>query len=174
MWHLFKNADIFWENIYRQNDPTYFSMHIINCFQDGASGKILSVNSGDQGDTGSIPESRRFPGSRKWWSSLFSPGNSPDKPWGCKEIKPVNPKGNQPRTLIGWTDAEAEARIIWPHDEKSQLTGKDPYAGKDWGQEEKRMSEDEMVAWYYRLSRHEFLQTRGDCEGLGSLACYSL
>ena len=81
-------------------------------------------------------------------------------PWGYKEIKPVNPKGNQPRTLIGWTDAEAEARIIWPHDEKSQLTGKDPYAGKDWGQEEKRMSEGEMVAWYYRLSRHEFLQTR--------------
>ena len=62
-----------------------------------------------------------------------------------KEIKPVNPKGNQPWIFIRRTDAEAEAPILWPPDVKSQLTGKDPDAGKDWGQEEKGMTEDEMV-----------------------------
>ena len=62
-----------------------------------------------------------------------------------KEIKPVNPKGNQPRILIGWTDAEAEAPILWPPDANSQLIGKDPDAEKDRRQEEKRMTEDEMA-----------------------------
>ena len=64
---------------------------------------------------------------------------------GCKEIKPVNPKGNQPWIFIGRTDAEAEAKtpILWPTDVKSWLTGKDPDAGKDWGQEEKGAAEDE-------------------------------
>ena len=61
-----------------------------------------------------------------------------------KEIKPVNPKGNQPWIFIGSTDADAEAPVFWPPDAKSQLIGKDPNAGKDWGQE-KRTTEDEMV-----------------------------
>ena len=68
-----------------------------------------------------------------------------ESPLDSKEIKSVNPNGNQPWIYIGKTDAEAEAPILWPPDVKSQLIGKDPYAGKDWGQEEKGAAEDEMV-----------------------------
>ena len=68
-----------------------------------------------------------------------------ENPLDSKEIKPVNPKGNQSWKLIGRTDAEAEALILWPPDEKSWLTGKNPDAGKDWRQNEKRAAEDEMV-----------------------------
>ena len=71
-------------------------------------------------------------------------------PWDCKEIKPVNPKGNQPWISIGRTDAEAEAPILWPPDAKSWLTGKDLDARKDWGQEEKGET-DEMVWWHHWL-----------------------
>ena len=90
-----------------------------------------------------------------------------------KEIKPVNPKGNQPRIFIGRADVEAEAPILWPPDVKSQLTGKDPDARKDWGPEEKGTTKDEMVGWHHRLSGHEFEQTLGDSEGQGSLVCCS-
>ena len=88
-----------------------------------------------------------------------------------KEIKPVNPKGNQPWIFIGRIDAEAEAPIPWPPDAKSQLTGKDPDAGKDWRQ--KRVTEDEMVGWHHRLSGHEFEQALGVGDGQGSLVCCS-
>ena len=71
------------------------------------------------------------------------------KPLDCNEIKPVKPKGNQPWIFFGRTDAEAEAPILWPPDAKSQLTGKDPNAGKDWGPEEKGVTEDEMVGWHH-------------------------
>ena len=94
-------------------------------------------------------------------------------PLGCKEIKLVNPKGNQPWILIGRTDAETEAPILSPPKEKSQLTGKDPDVGKDWGQEEKGAAEDEMVGWHHRLNGHESEQTPGDSEGQESLACCS-
>ena len=77
-------------------------------------------------------------------------------PLDCKEIKPVNPKGNQPCIFIGRTDAEAEAPILWPPDVKSQLTRKDLDAGKDWGQEENGETEDEMVGWHHQLNGHEF------------------
>ena len=70
-----------------------------------------------------------------------------ESPLDCKEIKPVNPKWNQPRIFIGKTDAEAEAPILGPPDMKSWLIGKDPGAGKNWGQEEKGMKKDEMVGW---------------------------
>ena len=70
---------------------------------------------------------------------------TPESPLDCKEIKSVNPKGNQSWIFIGMTDAEAEAPILWPRDVKSWLVGKDPDAGKDWGQEEKKVAEDEMV-----------------------------
>ena len=76
-----------------------------------------------------------------------------------KEIKPVNPKGNQSWTLIGRTDAEAETPILWSPDAKNWFIGKDPDAGKDWGQEEKGMTEDEMVGWHHWLNGHEFEQT---------------
>ena len=68
-----------------------------------------------------------------------------ESPLDCKGIKPVNPKGNQPWIFIGRTDAEAEASILWPPDAKSHFFGKDPDAGKDWRQNEKRATEDEMV-----------------------------
>ena len=84
------------------------------------------------------------------------------------EIKPVNSKGNQPWIFIGKTDVEAP--ILWPSDVKSQLIGKDPDAGKDWGQEEKGSTEDEIVGRHHWLNGHEFEQTPGDSEGQGSLA----
>ena len=73
-------------------------------------------------------------------------------PMDSKEIQPVNPKGNEPWIFIGRTDAEAPT--LWPTDEKSQLIGKDPDAGKDWGQEEKRATEDEIVGWHQLLNTH--------------------
>ena len=79
-----------------------------------------------------------------------------------KEIKPVNPKGNQPWIFIGSTDADAEAPVFWPPDAKSQLIGKDPNAGKDWGQE-KRSAENKMVELHHWLSGHVFEQTFRDC-----------
>ena len=69
-----------------------------------------------------------------------------ESPLDCKENKPVNPKGNEPWIFIGRSDAEAEAPILWPADAKSQLIGKDPDAGKDWGQEEEGAAEDEMIS----------------------------
>ena len=90
-----------------------------------------------------------------------------------KEIKLVNLKRNQLWLLIGRTDAKAEAPIIWPPDEKSRLSGKDPDVGKDWGQEEKEATEDEMVGWCHRLNRHEFEQTLGASDRQGSLVCCS-
>ena len=91
----------------------------------------------------------------------------------CKEIQPVHPKGNQPWIVIGRTDAEAEAPILWRPDAKSWLTGKVPDAGKDWRWEEKGSTEDEMVVWYHQLNGHEFEQALGDGEGQGSLVCCS-
>ena len=96
-----------------------------------------------------------------------------ESPLDCKKIQPVHPKGDQSWVFIGRTDAEAEAPILWPPDVKSQLTGKDPDAGKDRIQEEKGMTEDEMVGWHHRLNGHEFGQAPGDGEGQGSLVCCS-
>ena len=90
----------------------------------------------------------------------------------CMEIKPVNAKGNQSWIFTGRTDAEAEAPILWLSDVTSWLTGKNPDAGKDWKQEEKRKTEDEMVGWHHRLTGHEFEQTLGDGEGQETLACW--
>ena len=83
----------------------------------------------------------------------------------CKEIKPVNPKENQSRIFIGRTEAEAEVPVLWPPDVKSWLTGKDPDAGKDWGQEEKGTTEDEMVGWHHQLDSYEFVQAPGFGDG---------
>ena len=74
----------------------------------------------------------------------------------CKEIQPVHPKGAQSWVFIGRTDVEAETPILWPPDVKSWLLGKDPDAGKDWRQEEKWMTEDEMAGWHHQLNGHEF------------------
>ena len=91
------------------------------------------------------------------------------------KIKPVHPKGDQSWVFIGRTDdeAEAEAPILWPLDAKSWLIGKDPDAGKDWGQEDKGAAENKMVGWHHWLNGHEFEQTLGDGEGQESLVCCS-
>ena len=79
-----------------------------------------------------------------------------ESPLDCKEIQPVHPKGDQSWVFIGRTDAEAETAVFWPPHAKSWLIGKDPDAVKDWGQEEKGMTEDEMAGWHHRVNGHEF------------------
>ena len=95
------------------------------------------------------------------------------EPLDCKEIKPVNPKRYQPWIFIGRTDAEVESPILWPPDAKSWLIGTDLDAGKDWGQGEKGMTEDEMVGWHHWLNGPEFEQALGVGDGQGSLVCCS-
>ena len=90
----------------------------------------------------------------------------------CKEIQPVNPKGNQPWIFIGRTDVEAKAPIFWPRDDRWP-TGKYPDAGKDRRQEKKEATEDEMVGWHHWLNGHEFEQIPVGTEGHGSRACCS-
>ena len=96
-----------------------------------------------------------------------------ENPLDSKEIKSVNPNGNEPWIFTGRSDAEAEAPILRPPDAKNWLIGKDPDAGKDWRQEEKRMAKDEMVGWHHGFNGHEFDQTPEDGEGQGRLACCS-
>ena len=83
----------------------------------------------------------------------------------CKEIKPINPKGNWSWISIGRTDAEAEAPILWPPDVKKWIFRNDPDAGKDWSQDEKGMTVDEMVEWHHWLDGHEFEQALGVGDG---------
>ena len=89
----------------------------------------------------------------------------------CKEIQPVHPKGDQSWVFIGKTDAEAETLILWPPHAKSWLIGKDPDAGRDWGQEEKGTTEDERDGWHHRFDGREFEWTPGVGDGQGGLAC---
>ena len=91
-------------------------------------------------------------------------------PLDCK-IQPVHPKGDQSWVFIGRTDAEAETPILWPPHTKSWLTGKDPDAGRDWGQEEKGTTEDEMAGWHHRLDGRESEWTLGVGDGQGGLTC---
>ena len=96
-----------------------------------------------------------------------------ESPLDSKEIKPVNPKGNQPCIFTGRSDAEIEATVLWPPDVKNWLIGKDPDAGKDWGQEERGMTKDRMVRWHHQLNGHEFEQAPGVGGGQGSPVCCS-
>ena len=89
----------------------------------------------------------------------------------CKEIQPVHPKGDQSWVFIGRTDAKAETSILWPPPAKNWLIGKDPDAWRDWGQEEKGMTEDEMAGWHHWLDGREFEWTPGVGDGQGGLAC---
>ena len=91
----------------------------------------------------------------------------------CKEIQPVYPKGDQSWVFTGRTDANAETPILWPPDAKSWLIGKDSDAGRDWGQEEKGTTEDEMAGWHHWLSERESGWTPGVGDGQGGLACCS-
>ena len=110
---------------------------------------------------------------RNWcfWTVVLN--KTLESPLDYKEIQPVHPKGNQSWIFTGRTDAEAETPILWPSNGKSRLIGKEPDAGKDWGQEEKEVTEDKMVAWHHWLNGHEFEQALGVGEGQGSLACCS-
>ena len=92
-----------------------------------------------------------------------------ESPLDCKEIQPVHPKGHQSWVFFGRTDAKAETPILWPPHAESWLIGKDSDAGRDWGQEEKGMTEDEMAGWHHRLE-HEFEWTPGVGDGQGGLA----
>ena len=94
-----------------------------------------------------------------------------ESPLDCKEIQSVHPKGDQTWVFIGRTDVETETLILWPPHVKSWLTGKVPDAGRDWGQEEKWTTEEEMAGWHYRLNGHEFGWTPGVGDGQGGLAC---
>ena len=93
---------------------------------------------------------------KNWWFWTVVLEKTLESPLDCKEIKPVHSKGNQSWLLIGRIDVEVEAPILWLHDVKNWLVWKDPDAGKDWGQEEKGMTEDEMAGWHHRLDGHEF------------------
>ena len=106
-----------------------------------------------------------------FWIMVF--GISLESPLDCKEIQQVHPKGNQSWIYIGRTDTKAEAPIFWLPYVKSQLIGKDSDSGKDWGQEEKGATEDEMVGWHHRPNGAVFEQTPEDSEGQGSLVCWS-
>ena len=94
-----------------------------------------------------------------------------ESPLDCKEVQPVHPKGDKFWVFFGRTDAEAETPIIWPPHARSWLIGKDSDAGRDWGQEEKGMTEDKMSGWHHQLDGHEFEWTPGDGDGQGGLVC---
>ena len=94
-----------------------------------------------------------------------------ESPLDCKEIQPVHPKGDQSWVFIGRTDVEGETPILWPPDAKSWLIWKDPDAGKDWEQEEKRTTEDEMVGWHHQLNGQGFGWTPEVGDGHGGLTC---
>ena len=108
---------------------------------------------------------------KNWCFLTVVLGKTLENPLDSKEIKSVIPKGNQSWIFIGRTDAEADTPILWPPDAKNWLTGKDPL--KDWRQEEKGMTEDEMVGWHHWLNGHGFQQALGVGHEQGSLACCS-
>ena len=94
-----------------------------------------------------------------------------ESPLDCKEIQPVHSKGDHPWVFLGRNDAEAETPVLWPPHVKSWLIGKDSDAGRDWGQEAKGMTEDEMAGWHHWLYGRESEWTPGDSDGQGGLAC---
>ena len=104
-----------------------------------------------------------------FWTVVLE--NTLESPLAYKEIQPVHPKGDQSWVFIGRTDVEAETPVLWPPDANSWLIWKNPDAGKDWGQEGKGMTEDEMVGWHHQLGGHVFGWTPGVGDGQGGLAC---
>ena len=93
---------------------------------------------------------------KNWWFWTMVLEKTLESLLGCKEIQPAHPKGDQSWVFIGRTDVEAETLILWPPDVKGWIIWKDPDAGRDWGQEEKGATEDEMVGWHHRLDGHGF------------------
>ena len=111
--------------------------------------------------------------SKNWCFGIVVWEKTLESPLDCKEIQPVHPKINQSWIITGRTNSEAESSILWLSDAKSQLIRKDPDARKDWRQEEKGATEDEMVVWHHWLNALEFEHAPGDSEGQGSLVCCS-
>ena len=143
------------DNVLKRRDVTllikvhscgFSSSHVWMWELDHEEGLVLS-NCDDGGD---------------FWESL-----------GQQKIKTFNPKWNLPWIFIGGIDSEAEAPILWPYDVKSQLLGKDTDGGKDWGKQEKGVTESDIIGWHHWHNRHEFEQTLGDCKEEESLACHS-
>ena len=119
-----------------------------------------------------------FTGIRLWvlknwcfWTVMLE--KTLESPLDCKEIQPVHPEGDQSWVFIGRTDAEAETPILWPPHVKNWLIAKDPDAGKDWWQEDKGTTEDEMVGCHHWLNEHEFEVAPGVSQGQGGLLCCS-
>ena len=110
---------------------------------------------------------------RNWCFQIVVLENILENPLDCKKIKPVSPKGNQPWIFIEGLMLKLKFQILCLPDAKCQLIGKDCDAGKDWRQEEKEVTEDEMVGWHHWLNGHEFEQNPGDGEGQGGLLCCS-
>ena len=109
------------------------------------------------------------PKNRCLWTAVLA--KTLESPLNCKEIQPVYSKGDQPWVFFGKTDAEAETPVLWPPHAKSWLIGKDSDAGRDWGQEEKRTTEDEKAGWHHRLDGREFEWTPEVGDGQRGLAC---
>ena len=108
---------------------------------------------------------------KNWCFWTMALGKTLESPLDSKEIQPVHPKGDQSWVFIGRTDVKAEIPILWPPDAKSWLIWKDPDAGKEWGQEKKGMTENDMVGWHHQLNGHGFGWTLGVNDGQGGLVC---
>ena len=114
-------------------------------------------------EEGWVPKNWRF------WTVVLE--KTLESPLDCKEIQPVHCEGGQPWDFFGRNDAKAETPVLWPPNAKSWLIGKDSDAGRDWGQEEKGMTEDEMAGWHHWLDGHESQWTPGVGVGQGGLVC---
>ena len=110
---------------------------------------------------------------KNWYFQTVVLEKTLESPLDYKEIQPVHSEGDQPWDFFGRTDAKAETPLLWPPHVKSWLTGKDSDAGNDWRQEEKGMTENEMVGWHHQLNGHEFEQALGVGDAQGSLVCCS-
>jgi len=106
-----------------------------------------------------------------WNCKIMETKKTLESPLDCKEIQPVHSKRDQFWVFFGRNDAKAETPVLWPPHAKSWLIGKDSDAGRDWGQEEKGLTEDEMARWHHRLDGHEFEWTLGVGDGQGGPAC---
>ena len=120
--------------------------------------KIFADQLSDKGLIASIHKEGWTPKNWCFWTVVLE--KTLESPWDCKEIKPVNPKGNQFWIYVERINAEAETLILWPPDVKNRLIWKDLDAGKDWRQEEKEMTEDKMVGWHHKRNGHEFRKLR--------------
>ena len=144
---IFKSRDVTWPTKVRLVKAMVFPVVMYGCELDCEEGWTL----------------------KNWcfWTVVLE--KSLKNPLDCKEIQPVHSKGDQLWDFFGRNDAKAEAPVLWPPHEKSWLTGKDCDAGRDWGQEEKGTTEDEMAGWHHRLDGHKSEWTPGDGDGRGGL-----